>query len=99
MPAEFSRADIERIAALAHLELRDDEVELFARQLGEILEYANQLQQIDTTGVEPTSSVLIGDEGERADVPAVSLDRGLALASAPDAAPEVGLFRVPRVIG
>lgn len=99
MPAGFSRADIERIAALAHLELREDEVELFAKQLGDVLEYANQLQQIDTTDVEPTSSVLIGEEGERADVPTESLDRGLALANAPDAAPEVGLFRVPRVIG
>lgn len=99
MPAVFSRADIERIAALAHLELRDDEVELFAAQLGAILEYANQLQQLDTTGVPPTSTVLVEDEGERADEVAPCLDRETALANAPDPALEVGLFRVPRVIG
>ena len=98
MPAGFRRAEIERIAALAHLELREDEVELFARQLGDVLEYANQLQQIDTTGVPPTASVLIGDEGERADVVVASLDRTTALANAPDGAPDAGLFRVPRVI-
>lgn len=99
MPAVFSRADIERIAALAHLELGEQEVELFAAQLGDILAYANQLQRIDTTGVPPTSSVLIEDEGERADQIAPSLDRDVALANAPDASLEAGLFRVPRVIG
>lgn len=99
MLAGFSRADIERIAALAHLELRDEEIDLFAKQLGEILDYANQLQQIDTSGVPPTASVLIGDEGERGDVVTPGLDRESALANAPDSAPEAGLFRVPRVIG
>jgi len=99
MPAGFSRTEIERIAALAHLELRDDEVDLFARQLGDILEYANQLQRIDTTGVPPTANVLISDEGERADRVAPGLDREAALANAPDGAPDAGLFRVPRVIG
>lgn len=99
MPAGFSRADLERIAALAHLELQDNELDLFARQLGDILGYANQLQQIETTGVPPTSNVLLGDEGERTDAVAPSLEPTLALANAPDGAPEAGLFRVPRVIG
>ena len=39
MPAAVTRADIERIAALAHLELEDHEVDLFARQLADILDY------------------------------------------------------------
>lgn len=99
MPAVFSRADIERIAALAHLELKEQEVELFAAQLGDILVYANQLQQIDTTGVPPTASVVLDDEGERVDEVAASLDRDVALANAPDASLDAGLFRVPRVIG
>lgn len=99
MPAVFSRAEIARIAALAHLELGEHEVELFADQLGDILGYANQLQPIDTTGVPPTSSVVIEDEGERADAVVPSVDCEIALANAPDASLEVGLFRVPRVIG
>ena len=99
MPAVLTRADVERIAALAHLELADDEIELFVRQLGDILDYANQLQQIDTTGVPPTASVTVGHEGDRPDVDTPCLDRTDALANAPDAAIEAGLFRVPRVIG
>ncbi len=84
---------------LARLELDDREIELFAQQLGDILEYANQVQQIDTTGVPPTASVVTGHAADRPDVVAPSLDRRAALANAPDAAPDAGLFRVPRVIG
>jgi aspartyl-tRNA(Asn)/glutamyl-tRNA(Gln) amidotransferase subunit C len=99
MPAQFTRAEVEKIAALAHLELADDEIDLFARQLGDILTYANQLDAIDTAGVPPTSSVMAGHEGDREDRVIPSLDRGEALANAPDAALDAGFFRVPRVIG
>jgi aspartyl-tRNA(Asn)/glutamyl-tRNA(Gln) amidotransferase subunit C len=99
MSATLSRSEVERIAALAHLELEEDELDLFVRQLGEILEYATQLQQIDTTGVPPTAAVGGAHAGERADVVIPSLDRADALANAPDASQEAGLFRVPRVIG
>jgi aspartyl-tRNA(Asn)/glutamyl-tRNA(Gln) amidotransferase subunit C len=99
MPAQFTRAEIEKVAALAHLELADDEIDLFARQLGDILTYANQLDAIDTTGVPPTASVMAGHQGDREDLVAPSLDRRDALANAPDGALEAGLFKVPRVIG
>src|SRR5689334_17707608 len=99
MPVTFSRADVEAIAALAQLELDDKEVDLFARQLGDILEYAKQVQQIDTTGVPPTASVGSRRDADRADVAGPSLDRSEALANAPDPAPTAGLFKVPRVIG
>jgi aspartyl-tRNA(Asn)/glutamyl-tRNA(Gln) amidotransferase subunit C len=99
MPATFSRARIEAIAALAHLRLDTDEIDLYARQLGDILEYATQVQNIDTTGVPPTASVLTRHSSERADVLHESLDRTAALANAPDASVDAGLFKVPRVIG
>lgn len=99
MPATFSRSQIEAIAALAHLRLDEAEVELYARQLGDILEYANQVQQIDTAGVPPTASVATRHGADRDDVVHVSLDRSAALANAPDANLEAGLFKVPRVIG
>lgn len=99
MPATFSRSQIEAIAALAHLRLNEDEIELYARQLGDILEYANQVQNIDTTGVPPTASIITRHEADRADVVHASLDRVSALANAPDANIEAGLFKVPRVIG
>jgi aspartyl-tRNA(Asn)/glutamyl-tRNA(Gln) amidotransferase subunit C len=99
MPATFSRSDIEAIAALAHLRLDDEEIELYARQLGEILEYANQVQRIDTTGVPPTASVVTRHEADRPDTLQLCLDRASALANAPDADQDAGLFKVPRVIG
>jgi aspartyl/glutamyl-tRNA(Asn/Gln) amidotransferase C subunit len=57
------------------------------------------VQNIDTTGVPPTSSVTTRHESDRPDTVRKSLDRGDALANAPDANLEAGLFRVPRVIG
>jgi len=99
MPAGFTRAQVEAVAALANLELDEHEIDLFARQLGDILAYANQVQQIDTTGVPPTASVGLRHGADRADTPRPSLNRDDALANAPDGNPTAGLFRVPRVIG
>jgi aspartyl-tRNA(Asn)/glutamyl-tRNA(Gln) amidotransferase subunit C len=92
-------ADVERVAALAHLELTAEEKQTFTRQLTEILDYAEQVQQIDTSGVPATAHVLATANAERDDEPRPSLPVADAIANAPDAAPEAGLFRVPRVIG
>jgi aspartyl-tRNA(Asn)/glutamyl-tRNA(Gln) amidotransferase subunit C len=99
MPAGFTRDQVAAIAALANLELDPSETDLFARQLGDILAYADEVQQIDTTGVPPTTSVMTRYGADRPDEVRPSLDREEALANAPDAAREAGLFRVPRVIG
>jgi aspartyl-tRNA(Asn)/glutamyl-tRNA(Gln) amidotransferase subunit C len=90
--------DVERIARLANLELTRDEKELFTKQLADILAYAEQVQAVDTTGVEATAHVNVHGV-ERPDQPKPSLDVIDAVANAPDAAPDAGLFRVPRVIG
>jgi aspartyl-tRNA(Asn)/glutamyl-tRNA(Gln) amidotransferase subunit C len=94
----LSIADVERIAALAHLELTDEEKQLFARQLADILAYAEQVQAIDTAGVPATAHVHAAQH-EREDDLRPSLPPADTLANAPDAAVEAGLFRVPRVIG
>ena len=99
MASGFSRAQVEAVAALANLELSESEIELFAKQLGEILDYATQVQNIDTTGVPPTASVVTRHSADRPDVVAGSLDRAEALANAPDASGQSGLFKVPRVLG
>jgi aspartyl-tRNA(Asn)/glutamyl-tRNA(Gln) amidotransferase subunit C len=99
MSAPLSLADVERIASLAHLELTDDEKHLFTRQLAEILAYAEQVQAIDTSGVPATAHVLARPRPEREDAPTSSLPVAEALANAPDADLEAGLFKVPRVIG
>ena len=99
MPAQFTAAQMAAIAALAHLELDPAETETFARQLGDILEYATQVQQIDTTGVPATANVMARHPSDRADEVRSSLNRDEALSNAPEAAREAGLFKVPRVIG
>jgi aspartyl-tRNA(Asn)/glutamyl-tRNA(Gln) amidotransferase subunit C len=99
MSQPLTRADVERIAELASLELTEGEVEVFTRQLADILAYAEQVQRIDTAGVAPTAHVLGALPVDRPDDPRESLAREDVLASAPDPAPEPGLFRVPRVIG
>ena len=99
MPAGFTREQIAAIAALAHLELDTSEIDLFAQQLGDILKYADAVQQVDTTGVTPTASVLARPAADRADEVRPSLDRDEALGRAPDPALDAGFFRVPRVIG
>jgi aspartyl-tRNA(Asn)/glutamyl-tRNA(Gln) amidotransferase subunit C len=102
MPAELTRAQVEAIAALAHLELDPSEVDMFARQLGAILAYAEQVQQVDTSGVPPTTYG-VGQHGvDRPDevVPSLAIDD--VLANAPDSDRQRtggGFFKVPRVIG
>jgi aspartyl-tRNA(Asn)/glutamyl-tRNA(Gln) amidotransferase subunit C len=96
--ARLTRADVERVAALAHLSLDEAEIERFAGQLTEILRYAAQIQAVDTTQVSPTAHPLT-TAAWREDEPVQSLTRDEALANAPDAAPAAGLFRVPKVIG
>src|SRR5262245_55281978 len=99
MPDQFSAAQVEAIAALAQLELSAEEVELFARQLGDFLRYADEVQAVDTTGVTPTAHVATNRESDRPDEVQPSLDLDAALLNAPDASTEAGLFRVPRVLG
>jgi len=98
MAAAFTRTDVERIASLANLELDAADLELFAKQLGEILAYAAEVQQVDTSGVPPTSHVATRRAAERPDQLGPCLDVADVLANAPDAAKDAGLFRVPRVI-
>lgn len=99
MPGPLTRADVDRIARLARLELTEDEAVLYARQLADILEYAARIQAVDTSGVPPTSHTAGRGPALREDRPAASLDRGEVLRQAPDADAAAGLFKVPRVLG
>ena len=98
MSATLTIEDVERIARLANLELTREEKTLFTKQLADILAYAEQVQAVDTTGVAATAHVNAHDV-ERDDEPGHRSEVADAVANAPDAAPEAGLFRVPRVIG
>ncbi|HYN84673.1 MAG TPA: Asp-tRNA(Asn)/Glu-tRNA(Gln) amidotransferase subunit GatC [Pyrinomonadaceae bacterium] len=96
----ISESDIRKIAALAHLELGDDELRTLAPQVAAIVSYVEQLNELDTSAVEPATGGLT-PEGERTeaardDVRQPSLGQREALDQAPD--PSHGHFRVPKVI-
>jgi aspartyl-tRNA(Asn)/glutamyl-tRNA(Gln) amidotransferase subunit C len=99
MPRTFTRDEAAAIAALASLDLDPAELDLFARQLGDILAYADEVQRADTTGVPPTASIVAETAGDREDRVCASLDRARALDGAPEPALTSGFFKVPRVIG
>jgi aspartyl-tRNA(Asn)/glutamyl-tRNA(Gln) amidotransferase subunit C len=93
---ELTRADVEHVAQLARLALDDGEIEQFTRELGVILEHAQQVAALDTHDVPPTAHPLPLVNVLRADELSACLDRDEVLAMAPDA--EDHRFRVPRIL-
>lgn len=93
---KISRTQVEHIADLAKLDLTEAEVEMYADQLSAILDYVEQLNQLDTSAIPPTASVLPLANVLRPDAVAPSLPTDAALANAPDAAE--GQFRVSAVL-
>ena len=98
MPIE--EKDIAKVAQLAHLDLGDEELKVFVPQIIEIVNYVEQLNQLDTASVLPALGGLT-PEGEKTDSSRddelqESLGQEIALAEAPDAA--AGHFRVPKVL-
>jgi aspartyl-tRNA(Asn)/glutamyl-tRNA(Gln) amidotransferase subunit C len=94
--SELTRADVEHVARLARLALRDDEIDELTVQLGAILDHAASVSALDIHDVEPTAHPLPLVNVLRPDTPRPSLDRDEVLAEAPDA--EDGRFRVPRIL-
>lgn len=93
----FTADDVRRLARLARLDLDDDEVSAFTRQLGDILEFARQIQSVDTTTVTEPAAPTVAPLRE--DATCASLSRTDVLTSAPDHDAASGLIKVPRVIG
>jgi aspartyl-tRNA(Asn)/glutamyl-tRNA(Gln) amidotransferase subunit C len=88
--------DVHKVAALARLTLAEGEAERFQPQLARILDYIAQLDELDTTGVEPTSHVMQVATPFRDDVVVAGLSREEALSQAPRAAE--GAFVVPKFV-
>ena len=80
----LTRDEVEGVADLARLALSDDELAAMTRQLGSILDYVAQLQQLNVDGVEPLAHALPVQNVFRDDDPAPSLSVAEALANAPD---------------
>jgi len=96
---KITEKEVRYVAGLANLNLSDAEVAKFQADLDGILEHVDQLNEIDTAGVEPMAQVLFdADETAtlRADVPSPPLGNQAGLANAPQ--PGAGYFKVPKVI-
>ncbi|MBN1993630.1 MAG: Asp-tRNA(Asn)/Glu-tRNA(Gln) amidotransferase subunit GatC [Anaerolineae bacterium] len=94
--AKLSLTEVETIAELAKLTLTDAEKKMFQEQLSAILDYAEMLQQVDTTGIPPTASAIPLKNVMRPDEVRLSLPTEEALANAPDA--DEASFRVRAVL-
>ena len=92
----IDRAQVEHIAALARIALTDAETAAFARQLSDILEQFEVLQELDTDGVAPTAHIGGLDTVLRDDEPAASLDAADTLRNAP--VRRGGFFQVRAVL-
>ena len=97
--ATFTSDEVLRLARLARLELSPEEIDLFTRQLREILEFAQQVNAVDTSSITeatPGSHAAPADT-LRDDVVVASLERNEVLSIAPEADRKTGLIKVPRV--
>jgi aspartyl-tRNA(Asn)/glutamyl-tRNA(Gln) amidotransferase subunit C len=83
----LDRQTVDHVARLARLELNDDEAEQMAVELSKVLDHIEAMRELDLDGVEPTSHVVDVVNALRSDVPEPSLDRDVALASAPEPTP------------
>ncbi|NLB17234.1 MAG: Asp-tRNA(Asn)/Glu-tRNA(Gln) amidotransferase subunit GatC [Syntrophomonadaceae bacterium] len=88
--------EVEHVALLARLNLSPGEKEIFAQQLGSILEYFGMLNRLSTDGVEPLAHVLPLANVMRDDVTWLPLLKEDILANAP--LEEEGQFKVPKII-
>lgn len=93
---QITKQQVEYVANLARLHVTEAEQDAFAKQLSDILTYIEQLKAWDTTGVEPTATVLEQTNVFRDDQVRPSLSIDQALMNAPEA--DEGCFKVPRII-
>ena len=92
----ISSSDVRKVAQLARLELPDDQIEIYTEQLKDILSYVDQLQEIDTKNVPPTSRAVEVVNAMREDLVDVNCSREDILSQAPHR--EGSFFRVPKIL-
>ncbi|MDD3594628.1 MAG: Asp-tRNA(Asn)/Glu-tRNA(Gln) amidotransferase subunit GatC [Candidatus Gastranaerophilales bacterium] len=87
--------DVEHVAKLARLALSEEEKQKFAKQLNSILEYMNELNEVDTSGIAPMEHSIKITNVMREDTVVVDFSREELLKNAPEE--EDGFFRVPKI--
>lgn len=91
----ISIKDVEHVAKLARLELTEEEKEKFAKQLGDVLIYVDQMNEVDTSNVEPLSHAVDFSNVMREDVIRYDCTKEELMMNAPDE--ENGFFKVPKI--
>ena len=94
--AKITTQDVEYVAGLAQLILDDDSKERLVHEMGDILEYMDKLEELDTEGIEPMMHVLDLTNVFREDVVRESLPREIVMRNAPKSDGEY--FLVPRIL-
>ena len=87
--------DVEHVAKLARLELIDDEKELYTKQLGDVLKYVDQMNEVDTTNVKPMTQVIDFVNVMREDKVYYEHTKEELMSNAPEE--ENGFFKVPKI--
>lgn len=93
---KLSLDEVRHIAQLSRLALTGEEAELYAPQLSKIIDYVEQLNNLDTSAIEPTSHIIPLNNVMAEDILGTSLPREEALKNAPDAT--VKFYRIPKII-
>ncbi|NIA06730.1 MAG: Asp-tRNA(Asn)/Glu-tRNA(Gln) amidotransferase subunit GatC [Actinobacteria bacterium] len=96
MSAKIGPEQVRKVAHLARIKLSESEVEQFSEQLSDILTYVDQLNELDTSNVEPTTHPLRLSNVFRKDEAGETLSNEAALANAPKK--HGGFFAVPKVL-
>ncbi len=95
--AKLTDEQVKHVAKLANLPITDAEVKKYGEQLSVILEYIEQLEKVDTTGVTPTFNVSGQVNVYQADEPVAGISQKDALQNVTDK--KNGMFVVKRVVG
>ena len=93
---KISSSDVRKVAQLARLELPDDQIEKYTEEIAEILSYIDQLQEIDTKNIPPTTRAVEVVNAMREDLVDVNCSREDILNQAPHR--EGDFFRVPKIL-
>jgi aspartyl-tRNA(Asn)/glutamyl-tRNA(Gln) amidotransferase subunit C len=93
---KITREEVENVAVLARLELTEEEKDILTGQMDAILAYVDKLNELDTSGVVPTSHAVPMENAFRDDAVRPSIGVESALANAPERVE--GFYRVPKVI-
>jgi aspartyl-tRNA(Asn)/glutamyl-tRNA(Gln) amidotransferase subunit C len=93
----LTKQEVEHVASLVRLKLSNIELEAFQHQLSQILDHIQSLQELDTSGVQPTSGILTSDSRIRPDDTSHNLNTVEVLGNA--ARTEDSQFKVPPVFG